>query len=80
MADEATRTALATALSMAEIAVADMIGAGLTPQQIAIGLAWQVNDLTERAMPTPEAAMEFKLSLIGASDGARAAVKERADD
>lgn len=60
MTDEAK---LALALSMAEKAVQDMAEAGLTHQQIAIGLAWHMRQQVKLAMPTQETADAFRLSL-----------------
>lgn len=79
MTDDA---ALTKAMSLAEIAVADMAAEGLTPQQIAIGLAFQLNEQVRQAMPTEATALAFKLSLIAApkemQDAAFADVLHRA--
>lgn len=58
-----TETKLALALAMTEAAVRDMAEAGLSHQEIAIGLAFYVNEQAGLAMPTPEAATQFKQSL-----------------
>ena len=58
-------TAIATALSMVEVAVADMAATGLPPMQIAVALAWHLNAQVDLAMPTEETARMFKRSLIG---------------
>jgi len=57
---------LVTAQIMAECAVADMTEAGLTAQEIAIALAFQLNDQVEKAMPTEATRIALKLSLIDA--------------
>lgn len=61
MTDDA---ALTKAMSLAEIAVADMAAEGLTPQQIAVALAFHLSEQVRQAMPTPETERLFKLSLI----------------
>lgn len=64
--DEPADAALATALSMAEVAVADMAEAGIDPMMIAIALASQLNLQARRAMSSDAAALAFKLGLIDA--------------
>jgi len=56
--------ALGRALSMVEIAVADMAEAGLQPMQIAIALAWHMNKQAEMALPNPAACALWKAGMI----------------
>jgi hypothetical protein len=55
---------LTLALSMAEAAVQDMAEAGLSHQDIAIGLAWHVRKQVKMAMPTEETRELFTASLL----------------
>lgn len=54
---------LARALAIAEVAVQQMAEEGIPPQARAIGLAWHMQAQADLAMPSPETAAAFKLSL-----------------
>ncbi len=54
---------LAKAIAIAEVAVQEMAELGIGPMQRAIGLAFHMQAQVEHAMPTPETAAAFKLSL-----------------
>ena len=55
---------LSLAMSMAEAAVQDMAEAGLSHQDIAIGLAWHVRKQVRLAMPTEETRTLFVETLL----------------
>ena len=49
---------------MTETAVQAMIKSGLSPMQIAIALAWHLNNQVDLAMPSTEAASKCKALLL----------------
>lgn len=54
---------LARAMAIVEVAVQQMAGEGIGPTHRAIGLAFHMQAQAEMAMPTPETAAAFKLSI-----------------
>ena len=52
------------ARAMTETAVLAMIKSGLCPMQIAIALAWHLNNQVDLAMPSTEAASKCKALLL----------------
>ena len=60
MTDEAKLT---RAMAIAEVAVQQMAEEGIGSMQRAIGLAFHMQEQAELAMPTPETAAQFKMSL-----------------
>lgn len=54
---------LARAMAIAEVAVQQMAEEGIDPMKRAIGLAFHMQAQAEQAMPTPETAAAFKMSI-----------------
>ena len=61
---DATTEALAKAMTTVEMCVQDLAEAGLTPMQIAVGLAFHMNRQAELAIPYPAQCLMWKTALI----------------